>query len=205
MTKLDMPHLIEAGIHPTQAKLFIEPLKAACELHDINTPRRLAAFIGQCAHETGGFVQLEENLRYTSAERIRDIFKSSVPNVAMAATFVRQPERLANKVYANRGGNGNEASGDGWRYRGRGLIGTTFRRNYAAAQAATGRPYIERPELLATPSDAALAAAVYWRDNQCNTWADAWELDIITRLINKGMAGRLDRIARSEQALEAFS
>lgn len=207
--------LIAAGAAPSQAKAFAEPLSAAAALHGIDTPQRLAAFVAQCLHESGRFVHLEEDLFYRDAERVAKLFRSvfdanrdgkiSADEVRAAVPYTRNPKALANKVYAGRYGNGDEASGDGWRYRGRGLMGTTFKDNYAAAGRATGRPYVDQPELLAQPSDACLAAAVYFASRGCNEMADAGNFVAITRAINPGMAGLDDRVMHWQECRRAFA
>lgn len=196
--------LIRAGIHPTQARVFVDPLKAACALFAIDTPARIAAFLGQVAHESAGFTRLEESLYYRRPELIVQYF-SSVRTIAEAMPLTRNPKGLANRVYANRLGNGDESSGDGWRYRGRGLIQITGRENYRAASRALSRPYEDQPDLVATPSDACLTAAWYWHVKNLNPLADAWMIGEITRRVNGNrMLGLDDRRQRSEQALEAL-
>lgn len=198
--------LVAAGIPPTQARLFDEPLTAAFERFDIGSPARRAAFIAQAAHESMRFTKLEENLYYTKPERIRDIFPSRVKSLDDAARLARNPEGLANRVYANRLGNGDEDSGDGWRYRGRGLFQLTGQANYMAAGAALGRPYKEQPELVALPEDAALTAAWYWSIRGLNALADSAQIDAITRAINgPAMAGADDRRSMFDEASRAFA
>ena len=197
-------YLIAAGIAPTQAKLFAGPLAAACALHGIDTPVRVAAFVAQCAHESTNFTALEEGLYYRTPERIRAIWPTRVPSLQLASTLARNPQGLANWVYAGRNGNGDEASGDGWRYRGRGLIQITGRANYREATQAASRDYEAHPELAAEPSDACMIAAWYWARHGCNVLADASNLDAITRIINgPAMAGAADRRERFREALAA--
>lgn len=176
--------LIAAGIAPTQAKAFACPLQAACEEFGINTPRSQAAFIAQLAHESQGFTRLEENLYYTTPARIRAVFPSSVRTVEQARWLAGKPQELANCVYAGRLGNGDEASGDGWRYRGRGLIQLTGRHNYKRAADALRLPLIERPDLAAEPKVAARIAGWYWHSHQLNRRAEAGDIDGITAAIN---------------------
>lgn len=196
--------LIRAGIHPTQARVFVDPLKTACARFAIDTPARIAAFLGQVAHESAGFTRLEESLYYRSPELILRNF-SAVRTLEEAKTLTGNPKALANKVYANRLGNGDEASGDGWKYRGRGLIHLTGRDNYRAAANALHRPYLDRPEMVAEPSDACLTSAWYWWMRGLNELADAWLIGEITRRVNGSkMLGLDDRRQRSEQALQAF-
>lgn len=173
--------LIKAGIHPTQAKLFAEPLKAAMALHAIDVPEEAAAFIAQAAFESNKFTRLEENLFYTTEKAARAAFGSRV--VPKLGSILRNPQAMANFVYANRNGNGDEASGDGWRYRGRGLFQLTGRANYAAASQALGRDYVTYPELVAQPSDACLTAAWYWHEN-CSRVLVTRGFDATTKAIN---------------------
>lgn len=195
--------LIAAGVAPTQARTFADPLSAACALYDIATPARIAAFIAQCRVESAGFTRLEESLYYTSAERLRLIFPSRITSTQQAATLVRNPRALANTVYSARLGNGAPASDDGWRYRGRGILQITGRTNYANATTETGRPYLDSPELVGEPSDACLTAAWYWHTIKGNLLADAWNIDAITRAVN-GPA-MLEAAVRRQWSDEAVS
>ena len=177
--------LIAAGIPVTTARQFAEPLKAAMALFDISTPQRQAAFIAQALIESQHFTKLEENLYYTTPERIRQVWPTRFKTAADAAPYARDPKKLANRVYAGRNGNGNEASGDGWNYRGRGF-GITGRANYkkAGEGVGLGSVYVMRPELLAQPSDACLTFAHYWQSNGCNQMIDRGAFDDTTRIIN---------------------
>lgn len=203
---ISIESLIRAGIAPTQARQFAEPLKAACALFAIDTPARVAAFLGQIVVESIGLTRLEENLNYRSAERILEVFKRLRPiGLDGAARLVNRPKDLANKAYAGVLGNGDEASGDGWRYRGRGLKQLTGRANYQAAQAGLSRPYVAQPDLVAQPSDACLTAAWFWHSRNLNVHADAWNIALITERVNGPAKLQLDqRRQASEQALQAF-
>ena len=203
---IQVASLVAAGIGPTQARLFEAPLIAACARFGIDTPLRQAAFVAQCAHESRLFTALEEGLWYRSADRIRAIFRGSVPTLAVAQRLVGNPQALANHVYANRNGNRDEASGDGWRYRGRGLIQLTGRSNYTRAAAELGRPYVDQPDLVLEPADACLTAAWFWNAGKLNALADASRIDAITRAINgAAMAGADERRRLFEAALAAFA
>lgn len=197
-------NLVEAGISVTAAKVHAGYLAVAAERFAINTPRRAAAFLGQCAHETQMLTEFEENLRYSSAERIALIFKSRVPTLSDAIPLVRNPQALANRVYSGRFGNGDEASGDGWRYRGRGAGHLTFKDNYAAAGKALAQPYVYTPEIVSQPQHAALTFAWFWSSRDCNAMADAWDIRGVTRAINPGMAGVNERAALCGTALAAM-
>jgi len=171
----------------------------------ISTPARMAAFIAQTAHESGGFKRLVENLNY-SAEGLSRTWPARYrgpdgrPNET-ALRLHRNPRAIANHCYANRMGNGDAASGDGWRYRGRGLIQLTGRDNYARCAAATGLWLIEQPELLEEQSAAALAAGWFWEANGLNALADAAAFASITKRINGGLNGHDDRVRYWSKAL----
>lgn len=206
MSLLTVSTLIAAGIAPTQAKAFADPLAAACALYAIDSPVRLAAFVAQCAHESRGFTRLEEDLFYRTPERIRALWPTRVPSLEDAARLCRNPQALANRVYAGRGGNGDEASGDGWAFRGRGLIQLTLRDNYRAASVNPGANYEHHPELVATPAHACLTAAWYWAEHGGNVLADGSQIDAITRVINgPAMAGAMERRELFREALRAFA
>lgn len=195
-----------AGIASAQAEVFVDPLSAACARFDIDTPQRLAAFIGQCAVESGCFTALEENLYYTSAQRIQAVWPSRVPNADLAASLVCNPQALANRVYAGRLGNGDEASGDGWRYRGRGLIGITGMINYTLAATALAMPLVTDPDLVAQPEGACLTAAWYWHTHKLNALADAGLVDAITRQVNGPATMHADlRRQYTEKAVSALA
>tara|TARA_R110000823_G_C15932016_1_gene499576 strand:- start:1716 stop:2333 length:618 start_codon:yes stop_codon:yes gene_type:complete len=198
--------LIASGVPPTQALQFADPLAKACAQFDISTPARVAGFVAQCRVESGDFARLEEGLYYTTPERVRAVFPSRVPSLADAAKLCRNPQALANRVYAGKIGNGDESSGDGWRFRGRGLKQLTGRANYAEAQRALGRSYLTSPDLVAQPEDACLTAAWFWASVKGNMLADSAQWDAITRAVNgPAMLQASLRRQYSEHALEAFA
>ncbi len=198
--------LIAAGVQPTQARIFAEPLAAACARFEITSPARVAGFLAQCRVESADFTRLEENLNYTRAERILQIFPSRVKSLDDAARLVRNPRAMANRVYAGKIGNGDEASGDGWRFRGRGLKQLTGRANYADAAEALGRPYLEHPDLVAQPVDACLTAAWFWHAAKGNLLADSAQWDAITRAVNgPGMLQADLRRQYAEEALQVLA
>lgn len=203
---MEIRDLIACGLSPTAAKRFHPHLAAACARFAINTPARIAAFIAQLRVESGEFSRVEENLWYTTPERIHRVWPSRFSGPAEAAAFCRNPQALANRVYANRIGNGNEASGDGWRFRGRGLKQLTGRSNYAEAAQALGRPYVEQPDLVAQDPDACLTAAFFWHSRKLSELADAWQINEITRRVNgSGMLQAADRLSYSDQAVRELS
>jgi putative chitinase len=171
------------------ARVLADPMRAA----DITTPRRIAGFAGQCAVESDGFTTTAENLRYSHAARICAVWPSRFPTEAAAAAYVNAPEALANSVYANRMGNGPPDSGDGWRFRGLGLIQITGREEYAAFAASIGRPIDAAAAWAATPEGAAASATWFWSWKALNRAADAWDLMTLTRRINGGLIGLADR------------
>lgn len=203
---ITVAQLITAGIAPTQARIFAEPLSAACALFAIDTPGRIGAFVAQCRVESRDFTSLEESLYYTTPERIRQVFPTRVTSMQQASLLVRNPQGLANYVYSGHNGNGDPMSGDGWRFIGRGLIQITGRANYAAAAAGTDRPYVEQPGLVAQPSGACLSAAWFWHSRGLSVLADTAQFDAITAKINGPAMLEADRRRQySEEACGAFA
>ncbi len=162
----------------------------------INTPLRLAHFLAQCGHESGGFRVTQENLNY-SAKGLAGIFKKYFPTEAAAAAYARQPQKIANKVYANRMSNGSEASGDGYKFRGRGYIQLTGRDNYTQFGKAIGEDIASNPDVVSSKY-ALLSAAWFWSKNGLNKLADGGATDAnvtsITKRVNGGTIGLADRI-----------
>jgi len=151
---------------------WLAPLNNAMDQFEINTPDRAAAFLAQLAHESAETTRLTEGLSYSRADRLCTVWPKRFPTPAAAEPYVKNPEKLANFVYANRGGNGDAASGDGYRYRGRGLFQLTFRDNYRLAGDALNLALIANPDLVLTPDVAALTAAHYWQRLGLNVLAD---------------------------------
>ena len=171
--------------------------------YEINTPRRIAAFIAQCAHESGNFVFIKENLNYKAAS-LRKVFPKYFPTDVQAAEYANKPERIANRVYANRMGNGNEASGDGYRYCGRGLIQLTGKDNYTFFAGSLSISEADASEYLATFEGAAQSACWFWEQNNLNRLADAGDIKGLTRAINGGYIGLEDRCNHYEHALHVM-
>lgn len=171
--------------------------------YEINTPQRVAAFLAQCAHESGGFIFLKENLNYKAAS-LRKVFPKYFPDDAIAAEYANKPEKIANRVYANRMGNGDEASGDGWRYCGRGLIQLTGKNNYTFFAASLDIPVEEASEYLQTFEGAVQSACFFWEQNKLNQWADTGDILTLTKRINGGTIGLEDRKHHYEHALHIF-
>lgn len=177
-------------------------LAAAMEEFGIDTPKRMAMFLAQCAHESSYFRLTRENLNY-SADGLRKIFPKYFKD-RDANDYNRQPEKIANVVYANRMGNGDEDSGDGWRFCGRGFIQLTGRSNYTACGAALNVDLIDNPQYLESPEGAARSAAWFWNKNGLNKYADADDIVGCTKRVNGGTIGLEDRKEIWEEALEAF-
>ena len=171
--------------------------------YEIDTPQRVAAFLAQCAHESGSFKFLKENLNYR-AVTLRKVFPKYFPDDAMAEAYAMQPEKIANRVYASRMGNGDEASGDGFRYCGRGLIQLTGKNNYTAFANSIDTPVEEIPEFLSTFEGAVQSACWFWETNNLNVQADAGDIKTMTRKINGGFIGLEDRVKHYEHALHVF-
>ena len=178
-----------------------EPLQATFDKYDISNVKRQAAFLGQCAHESGNFKTLEENLHY-SANALMRVWPSRFPDMDTANKFANNPEKIANKVYAGR--MGNMEDGEGWKYHGRGLIQLTGKDNYKNCGNSLGFDLLSSPEKLLEPQYAALSAGWFWSKHGLNELADAQEHGMITKRINGGTLGLDDRIAKTTKALEAL-
>ena len=170
----------------------------------ILTPNQQAAFIGQCGHECGHFRILEENLNYRAATLMK-LWPKRFPTLEIANQYAGNPKKIANMVYANRMGNRDEASGDGYRFRGRGCIQLTGHSNYFHAGKALGVDFVMEPDLVATPKYAAMTAGWFWSTHGCNELAEAANWVGLTKKINGGTIGLDDRILHTKQALEALS
>jgi putative chitinase len=171
--------------------------------YNIDTVPRVAAFIAQCAHESANFKFLKENLNY-KAESLMRVWPSRFPNMDVARQYAMQPERIANKVYADRMGNGPESSGDGWRYAGKGLIQLTGKDNYTRFAESIDTPVEEIPEYLQTFEGAVQSACWFWEVNNLNQWADAGDILTLTKRINGGTIGLEDRKKHYAHALHVL-
>ena len=182
---------------------YYDALVSAMEEFEIDTPGRIAAFLAQAAHESGNFRAVHENLNY-KAEGLTKIFHKYFPDMDTANEYARQPEKIANRVYGNRMGNGDEASGDGWRYCGRGLIQLTGKDNYSACGTELEVDLHENPEYLETPEGAARSAAWFWWSRDLNVLADEKDIKAITKKINGGYIGLEDREKHYNHALSVL-
>jgi putative chitinase len=180
-------NIIAASCGATQlrAAQWVQPLQVACDRFEINTPLRAAAFLATYGVESARLTALVENLNYSSAGLL-----ANFPNEfdeEEALQYAHKPPMIANRAYANRNGNGDEASGDGWLFRGRGM-GITGRRNYQLCGVGIGVDLIAHPELLEQPGDAALASAWYWFSRKLNALADAGNFLGVSKAVNLGSA-----------------
>jgi putative chitinase len=177
------------------------PLNQTFVKYDINTSQRQAAFIGQCAHESGNFKTLQENLNY-SAEGLMKTWPSRFPTKEIADQYARQPTKIAGKVYNGRMGNASEE--EAAKYLGRGLVQLTGKENYANCGAAIGVDLVGNPNLLTDPKYAALSAGWFWNKKGLNALADAGDFETMTKRINGGLIGLDDRKAKIAKALSVL-
>ena len=188
---------------------WVDALNETFERFNISTPRQKAAFIGQCGHECGNFKILEENLNYRAATLMK-LWAKRFPTLEIANQYAGNPKKIANMVYASRMGNRDEASGDGYRFRGRGCIQLTGHANYFHAGQALGVDFVADPDLVGTPKYAALTAGWFWSTHNCNnlaetgsplnSYGDPTWIDL-TKKINGGTIGLDDRVKHTREAL----
>jgi len=186
-------------INPELAPYFNETF----DRWGIKTPRQQAAFLGQAGHESGNFTKLEEGLSY-AADRLMKIWPKRFPTMEIANKYARNPKALANFVYANRMGNRDEASGDGFRFRGAGWLQLTGHDNFYHASKGCGFDYVMNPDLVRTPKHAALTAGWFWATHDCNRLADASDWVSLTKKINGGTIGLDDRVRHTALAMNIF-
>jgi putative chitinase len=212
-------HIVAAGVKRATAEKWADAVANACAEFSISTPQRIAGFLSQCAHESGGFERLQENLNY-SADGMSGIWPKrfavlgpdgkpvkkdgkNQPN-KFALALHRKPEMIANVVYSSRMGNGPTESGEGWKYRGRGLKQLTGKDNHRACSAGLGVDLVSNPDLLLEPVYAARSAAWFWSTNKCNAFADVEDIEGLTRKINGGLIGIDDRKKRYASAMQSM-
>lgn len=184
---------------------YVEPLNTVAEYYEMFVnPRRVAGFLAQIAHESGGFNFVAENLNY-SAKGLMTIFKKYFPTEELANQYARKPEKIANRVYANRMKNGPESSGDGYKFRGRGLIQLTGRDNYTKFAAALDLDIDSTIAYLETPNGAVTSAGWFWDNNKLNQYCDKDDFVTLTKRINGGTIGLADRKHHYEIALKALN
>lgn len=188
------------GVEP-----WFDGLSAALPEYEIVTPERAAAFIAQCSHESGGFKWLEENLYYKAATLTKLWPKKFPPEIA--EQYAGKPEAIANRSYGDRMGNGPESSGEGWKYRGRGILQLTGKDNYRACSKFlfNDDTLIDNPDLLLDPYYATHSACWFWNNNKLNQYADSNDLVTMTKRINGGTLGLDDRIKHYNHAIEVLT
>jgi putative chitinase len=213
-------HIVAAGVKQATAEKWARAVSLACQEFGIDTAQRIAGFLSQCAHESGGFERLQENLNY-SADGMAGIWPKrfavlgpdkkpikkdgkNQPN-KFALALHRKPEMIANVVYSGRMGNGPTESGEGWKYRGRGLKQLTGKDNHRACSEGLGVDLVENPDLLLDPVYAARSAAWFWATNKCNNFADLGDIEGLTKRINGGLIGIDDRKKRYASAMRSLS
>lgn len=176
---------------------------ALCEVlpkYEINTIKRVSAFLAQCGHESHDFTILKENLNY-SADGLRRVWPKRFPTVDVANQYARKPEKIANSVYANRMGNGPESSGDGFKFRGRGAIQLTGRENYTLFANSIGKSVDDTVAYLETLQGAIESACWYWKTNNLNRFCDKEDMKGLTKAINGGLIGYEERMKKYTQCL----
>ena len=184
---------------------WLQPLNDTFEKFEINTPVRMACFIGQCQHESGNFNILEENLNY-SAVRLTQVFPNRFTLAKAQDAVAKGKSAIAEAMYGGRADLGNTQPGDGGKFFGRGIIQLTGRANYTSFATAIGKPeIIENPSLIATPEYAALSAGWFWSTKNLNALADANDYTTMTKRINGGTLGLQDRIDHIKKALTILS
>jgi len=189
---------------PELADRWVDALNETCERFAIDSPFRIAGFLSNTAHESGGFNFVKENLNYSAASLMR-VWPSRFPSVEIAQRYAMNPEKIANRAYADRMGNRDEASGDGWKYMGRGLIQLTGKNNYVAYSMACDNEALQKPEIVEQPKYAAESAGWFWDVNRLNSLADAQDVGGMCRRINGGYNGLDDRQMKYSKVMDYFN
>jgi putative chitinase len=181
---------------------YLPHLNKLCKEHKLfDDKKRIAAFLAQIAHESGGFNFIKENLNY-SAKALQTVFKKYYPTEKDALAHERKPEQIANRVYANRMGNGTEQSGDGWTFRGRGLIQLTGKDNYTKFAKSVNKTLDETVKYLETQEGAIMSAIWFWNENKLNQYCDKDDFLTLTKRINGGTNGLADREHHYKEAMK---
>jgi putative chitinase len=193
MITLDILRAICPKTKPAILENYVEPINTVGQYYEMfDNPKRIAGFLAQVAHESGGFTAIKENLNY-SAKGLMTTFKKYFPDEATAKQYEKKPEKIANRVYANRMKNGPEESGDGYRFCGRGLIQLTGRDNYTKFAQALDMSIEDTVAYLETPNGALVSAAWFWDNNKLNQYCDRDDFVTLTKRINGGTIGLEDR------------
>ena len=179
---------------------WLKPLNDTFAKYGIDTPKRQAAFIGQCQHESGNFKTLEENLHYSAGALMR-VWPSRF-DALLAEKYASNPQAIANKVYGGRADLGNTEEGDGWHFHGRGVIQLTGRSNYQVCGDALGQPFTKQPDLLLEPQWACMSAGWFWNKKGLNALVESEDWTTMTKRINGGTLGLDDRINRIHKAMD---
>jgi putative chitinase len=182
---------------------LFEALNEVLPKYEITSPQRVAAFLAQCGHESADFTVLKENLNY-SADGLTKVFPKRFPTLDAANPYNRQPEKIANKIYADRMGNGPESSGDGYKYRGRGAIQLTGHDNYKSFADSIGQSIDEAVAYTETLAGAIESACWFWNKNNLNQYADSADLVTLTKRINGGTIGLDDRVKHYNHNIEVL-
>jgi putative chitinase len=183
---------------------FLDKLNELLPLYNIDKPLRAAAFIAQGAHESGELRELVENMYYSTPERLMTVWPKRFPSRESAIPYIKNPEKLGNFVYANRMGNGNPSTGDGFRYRGRGWFNGTGKEFYTKMTTISGHGFVAHPDDMADPQFAVLSACEEWKASNLNKLADAQDFKQITKIINGGFIGLSSRMIYYAKARKAF-
>lgn len=201
LTKEKLSIIVPTSKVVADIDIVVNEINAAFPDASVNT---VAMFIAQCAHESGGFVRKVENLNYSSDSLLKLFGKYFNNDKVIVNGYHRQPERIANVIYANRMGNGSTESGDGWRYRGRGYIQLTGKSNYIECGKGLDKDLIKTPEYLETVEGAIKSAIWYWNWRKLNDAADEGDIVLVTKRINGGTHGLEARTAYYERARETL-
>ena len=202
--ELTLEQLKQCLPHNKNAQELLDALLVVLPKYEINSVERIAAFLAQCGHESVDFTVLRENLNYGAAG-LKGTFSKYFKSDEVALAYQRKPEKIANRVYANRMGNGTEESGDGYKYRGRGAIQLTGHDNYAAFAATIGKTIDETVAYCETLEGAIESACWFWTKNKCNVQADSKDMLALTKKINGGTIGLQDRISHFDKNLQVLA
>ena len=203
MVSIEQMKTIIPKMNWVKAQTYLPYMNTVLPNFGIDTPLRKAHFLSQLSHESGGLKYSEENLNY-SAQALRSVFGKYFKSKEIAEEYARKPEKIANRVYANRMGNGNEESGDGWKYRGRGLIQLTGKENYQNFANDHGVDCVNNPDLILDPEIALTSACWFWKKRKINAHADKDDIHMVTKRINGGNNGILDRIQWLDSSKNLF-
>lgn len=202
---MDLRLLSDAAEIPLQlAEQILSGFENAINLAELNTPQRLACFIGQTFVESDGYKYAEENLNYR-AQTLMRIWPSHFPSEDIAEAYAHKEQAIANRAYAHRMGNGSEESGDGYLYRGRGWIQVTGKSGYKALSDATGIDFVSNPDAVCTLDGCSVSASVFWKNHNLNEHADNMDVLRITMIVNGGENGLSEREAKTNHAFEVLS